>query len=478
MIGTNYKRVIIYILVVAVAVSSVTMTVSAAEAVPVKYPVYNLMDNTYFKLYADGQQIGDTHFDTSYYFEGVSSLRWEWLTDYNSNVSHIYVIVNAGPVAPTVYLSPFPNDPYIYGPAELMGEVAPGYYMYKEWAFNNGNTFNVTVEYSSPYTGSCNIVSACGIVQVSEEVDSCKFTMQNCIISFDGMQYQMVTASDRSIPFYQSSVQSVDDETKFWNHSRAYIRLNSDDFVTKMAESATVMVSFVPGLLESDVQPYGCNLIDSTGAPVAVVPVTAERSHGYSTHIYGDFEYKAECYLVTADLSGYDLEDLGIEFVFTFDNLDYGEFGGIQKIARFECLGCYIMPFVEENNSFFGKTLYFLTNIWTSIKNGFSAIGDFFGTLFDKLDAFFSGGAAGEALSNAGASMSDQAQSMNEANSQLDSIDRPSIDPSSLFGDFLNFDTGGLRVLSVITSNKYVTPLMVVVFTFALCGYVFFGKKG
>lgn len=67
---------------------------------------------------------------------------------------------------------------------------------------------------------------------------------------------------------------------------------------------------------------------------------------------------------------------------------------------------------------------------------------------------------------------------MSEANSQLNSVEKPSLDTGQLFGDILQFDTGGLVVLSAITSNPYVTSVMVVVFTFALCGYVFFGKKG
>lgn len=78
---------------------------------------------------------------------------------------------------------------------------------------------------------------------------------------------------------------------------------------------------------------------------------------------------------------------------------------------------------------------------------------------------------------SAGNAMSEQAAAMNEAQSQLDSLDKPSLDSDSMFGDMLSFNTGTLRVLSAVTNQPNVTAMIVVVFTFALCGYIFFGKK-
>lgn len=79
---------------------------------------------------------------------------------------------------------------------------------------------------------------------------------------------------------------------------------------------------------------------------------------------------------------------------------------------------------------------------------------------------------------------SDTEDKMNEAGKELDKtstafdqIDTPDIDTGDLTGNFTQFSPSGLAVLGVITNNGYVTSLLVLVFTFALVAYIFFGKR-
>lgn len=98
----------------------------------------------------------------------------------------------------------------------------------------------------------------------------------------------------------------------------------------------------------------------------------------------------------------------------------------------------------------------------------FNNIKEFFTDLFNPND--------GES-SETGKQMEEAADELNKGGEAFDKVDTPDIDASNLTGQFTNFSASGLTVLSVITSNPYVTSLLVLVFTFALCAYIFFGKR-
>lgn len=74
--------------------------------------------------------------------------------------------------------------------------------------------------------------------------------------------------------------------------------------------------------------------------------------------------------------------------------------------------------------------------------------------------------------------MEGAANDLKESSNAFEQVETPDIDAGALTGDFTNFSVSGLAVLGVITANPYVTSLLVLVFTFALCAYIFFGKKG
>ena len=94
--------------------------------------------------------------------------------------------------------------------------------------------------------------------------------------------------------------------------------------------------------------------------------------------------------------------------------------------------------------------------------------------LMIKLEEYF--GEDGE-LAEKGDAMSEQAEQMQQANDAMSSVEKPSVDTGAMLDQYLNFNPSALALLAVFTNNAFVTPMLVVIFTFALCGYIFFGKR-
>lgn len=115
-------------------------------------------------------------------------------------------------------------------------------------------------------------------------------------------------------------------------------------------------------------------------------------------------------------------------------------------------------------------------------KKTFSAIGDGFSNIGSKLTSGFNsvvnaitGNSA--AADQAGEEMKGAADELNNMGNAFDQVETPDIDIGGLSDQFVNFSPSGLTVLATITNNSYVSALLVLVFTFALCAYVLFGKR-
>lgn len=82
-----------------------------------------------------------------------------------------------------------------------------------------------------------------------------------------------------------------------------------------------------------------------------------------------------------------------------------------------------------------------------------------------------------EEVDQVGDQMQSAADDLNQGANAFDQVETPDINASDLTGELTNFSPSGLTVLATITNNSYVTALLVLVFTFALCAYIFFGRK-
>lgn len=98
----------------------------------------------------------------------------------------------------------------------------------------------------------------------------------------------------------------------------------------------------------------------------------------------------------------------------------------------------------------------------------FNNIKEFFRDLFNPDDGV---------SSDTEEKMDEAGKELDKIGNEFDQIDTPDIDTGNLTGNFTKFSTSGLAVLGVITNNGYVTSLLVLIFTFALVAYIFFGKR-
>lgn len=174
---------------------------------------------------------------------------------------------------------------------------------------------------------------------------------------------------------------------------------------------------------------------------------------------------------ITADLSGYDLKNMDIRLTFRIEPTEYSD---TYNQTFWTCESIDIrLPVVDV--PWYKVFWQWVSDKWTRVSDGTNKI---LTSIDNKISNLFGSSKVSQQLSNAGDAMSDQAVEMNQAQDQLNSIDKPSLDTNGLFGTMLNFNPGGLKILTAITNNGQVTAMLVVVFTFALCGYIFFGKKG
>lgn len=202
----------------------------------------------------------------------------------------------------------------------------------------------------------------------------------------------------------------------------------------------------------------------NVGGVKEVIPSSLQwmgSAHSWPDWTEEFYRWPLQYYELTFDLTGYDLTGPNACAYIYFDNSPF-PYDANWEYVYWSVLGAFYKPYIPE--------VPWYQTFWTWVKGGFTSVTD---TLQSLL-----GDSSGGALSDAGSEMSDQAAEMNEAQAQLDAVERPTVDSDSLLGNIINFDTGGLNILSAITSNHYTTSLMVVVFTFALCAYIFFGKKG
>ena len=133
-----------------------------------------------------------------------------------------------------------------------------------------------------------------------------------------------------------------------------------------------------------------------------------------------------------------------------------------------EVVGHIVNEIVEPEFFWFNK-------LFNSIGGWFTSLGSWLSDGFNSVVSAITGDSS--AAEEAGQNMQDAADDLNNMGNAFDQIETPDIDFGGLTDQFVNFSPSGLTVLATITNNSYVTALLVLVFTFALCAYIFFGKK-
>lgn len=456
------KRILPLLMILALVPSLMAVPAAAAEVDESKDGIYNLLVAKGYNLYRDGSlSVADNGFPQRYLSSTISSAAWEWnATTVADRIDTFYFTIMASTKPTSVKFKPYATSPAYT--ATYLGSTSNGaYHQYKLEHYLNLGNVSVQCGWSGGYLGHFGITSFTGIrTTLSESIETIDYVAKEVYATDDLiMQYDTVdSGTNSSLPW-------------IWHKST---KINDHSFDLRVASTLRPSQINLKWLqeIQFNVSSYGdstftASLIDKDNNPIADLPVTIVEGERTTVLMQNGFEYPVMNYTVHVDVSNYDLSLYSLQL-----NSSVGKFtsswdsGGMVSYY-YQMTAILAIPEVYET------PWYVAFYRW--INESIVTVGDKITSAIDALAGIF--GNNGE-LQQAGDAMSEQADSMQQANDQMNAVDKPELDTDDLLGNFLDFNTGGLTILSSMTSNAFVPQLMVVVFTFALCGYIFFGKKG
>lgn len=244
-----------------------------------------------------------------------------------------------------------------------------------------------------------------------------------------------------------------------WSYESFYVDLYEFEFEFKNIDKVTFL--------------FASHYIDEVyaslrrGDATDVLPVSYREYQGTTkipnipSQATGSNHFNVNYYEITVDLSSVNME-IPNQYLSLQINLEPWAVDIDTEFVYISCYGIYYSPITFE--------VPWYQSLWNWMKGGFDSVNN---TLHNLL-----GDSSGGALGQAAGEMTQQAEEMDQANEVLNNVQRPDLNPDDLFGDSLNFSPGGMMVLTSLTNNSVITPILLVVCTFALVGFIFFGKKG
>ena len=429
--------------------------------------------------------------------DAVKSIELTWDPMVVSNINKVVFAVSASQKPSSVAFngSAATYDSYInYSTGNDL------YFYSVSYTGTTDQTLSMTFNFSNVYSGSFGIISCVGLLDVAQSISTVDIYREDIYIVTEGYEFDEADPiTNRKLPYVFSKFADEDG----YQRSNFRFVVDTDDFVSHLVDN----VSFLFTTCCNTVYPTVTLLSkDSNGSDVNNLKVNLTEISEWGTsgdyfQGYGEFSaYKT--YQVDVNLSGYDMSkydllmSLGVETITEthgwdpcYLDLSLRSVVYVPYIADTPWYVTFFSPLfgglidltasirVSVNRIYTAITDTIsrtLDSIKNNISNFFSSFTDYFDELFLRLEEYF--GDDGK-LSQAGDQMSEQAGQMNDASGSLNSVEKPTLNSSDLFTGMLDFDTAGLAILSCMTSNVYVTQVLIVVFTCALTGYVFFGKR-
>lgn len=408
---------------------------------------------------------------------GISDVQLIWSYRHSGNFNKLIFAFNATQKPSSVL---FNGNPLTY--IDCISYPSSGdvyFYSYTSSNMVLGSDFDISFNFDSAYSGVIGVYSCVGLFDTAQPINNVDVYREDYFLVTEGYEFTEANpVKNKKLPYTFSK---FDEESGYFKSQFRFI-VDSDDFVSPLVDRASFLFTTCCTSIAHHV-----TLIskDSNGLDVNNLKYNLSEFFEWGTsgdyfQGYGEFEaYKT--FQIDVDLSGFDMSKYDLMVSVGVNSIT--ETNGFEPCyADLSLRSISYIPFVENEpwyKTFFGP-------LFNGIRSAISSVGDFvssfwdsvtgnFNHLFEKLEEYFGDDGS---LAQAGEQMSEQAGQMNEANDALNSVEKPSLDTGGMFDSLLDFDTGGLAILSCMTSNVYVTQLLVVVFTFALCSYVFFGKRG
>ena len=410
----------------------------------------------HFSFYKGDQLYTESLISPTEYSDGYKDVSFAWNNPFDVQYKEIYITLFSykKPQTVTAYYSNNKTKEMTY-----LGAYG-NYRQYRVTIDSTVSRMRFDITFSTAYTGSIYISSASGFKDSS-------YMLDNISADVSGMFYSSGNLHERHIvnkvgtSFDLYGIQSVQDSELIQTQVNLTVPSSS------LAFDDISSITFLLAVFEGSQYNPDINLqivTQGTNNPL-LVPVDVVTSGAFNNYeiIQDDTVigvWPVTYYQLTADLSGVDLKNKDIRLKFDLDPNTRSAANDVQWLFVLE--GAYI-TLVTDTMPWWNRIGRWITDTGSSIVDAVNNLASVFGN-------------NGE-LDQAGDAMSNQADTMQQANDQMAAVERPAIDPDNLLGDLLNFSPGGMVVLSSMTSNNFVPQLMVVVFTFALCGYIFFGKR-
>lgn len=473
------KRYISLILCIAVFVSCFCVSAGAAQIETENDTGllhFDLLQATEYSFILNNREIMEStpaHYFTSSNNVDLISIKWE--SGHNRNFSKVIVALNSTKKPAAVRFEgreltfinkidySLVNDVYFY---ELPSPTPFGI------------DLELDVEFSEIYTGFFGVYSIVGLLDTAQSIKNLDIYREDYFLVTEGYEFtEADPIKNKTLPYTFSK---FDEESGYYRSQFRFI-VDGDVFVTPLVDHASFLFTTCCSTISHHVSLISKN---SNGSDVNNLKYNLSEffewgASGDYFQGYGEFQYY-KTFQIDVDLSGFDMSKFDLMVSVGVDTIT--ETNGFDPCyADLSLRSVSYVPFVENvpwYKTFFGSLFVGISNwfntIYGTIDTFWQSVTGNFDLLFVKLEEYF--GNDGE-LAEAGDQMQQQAGEMQQANEYLDSVDRPDVSADLLLDGYLSFNSNSLAILSVFSSNAYVTQLLVVVFTFALTAFVFFGKR-
>lgn len=449
-----WKRVITLVVVFMVLLSCL---VSPASADAVEDNIYNLMSpiNEYSFSVSSGQLVSVT--DNVVKFKSSSGGVVKWDTEISPRISEIYISIHG-----TVNIPYFTVQINGVDRSYVVKAVKNTEY-YLTVSVPNTIVEKITVAYAFPSsaTGSLSVVSAYAYCDSFYALPSAMMYTQDMLFMVDTDELYRTAYENRkdnnlpAKPFNHITDYSAEPVDPLL-YGLVWIYNYKDDLPFDRADSITYLLTTCGNIKEDELSFY---IMDESGEPKVVLPASKVSTIQRSTTAYfgsDKMQWPLYTYTITVDTSSLDL------------NYYYGY-----------ALHFWIDPapiYYDQWTGWYFQLESIVARPLESKVPWYARFGKWINSGFDRVVEALGGEQSG-ALSQAGEKMKEDAGAISSAGDSLGAVSQPDIDSGTLINNYVNFDPVGLSVLSCITSNPMVTSMLVVVFTFCLAGYIFFGKK-
>lgn len=442
------KRFLSLFLAAAVLISCLTITAFADDGLdsPSSFEssFVDLLDTTEWIAFIDGTEHSVRPLPSIYPNNALSvGLKWTCQTTANLIGFNFCLYMDSDPLTVTFNL----YDGRTVTPT-LVNKVGKFYYYnyVHSNAFDYGR-FSVDATWSSSYTGAFRIVNCYGYVPDAFSIDTVDiYADRETYSSSEWDVTRIVSAPNSNLPYSNSY--------SYPGANYCIYTINVPIPVSNASSLSFNFTSLGSVLLNSGITAG----VYRGGTLVYQLPIDVIEGMGLNGNLGDAGSAVLYSYTVNVDLDGVDLSNYIIKLKIELDTVEAG--GRYQSIFNLSKI-CY-----KQNSYNYPWYRRFYNWISAKMTAGYQSI----------VDAI--NGDGNSEMDNAADQMEGAANDLNQSANAFDQVETPDIDAGALTSDFTNFSVSGLAVLGVITANPYVTSLLVLVFTFALCAYIFFGKKG